>query len=730
MGIGDFISGIFGSNNKQADQVNPYQTNSNAYQYGGAPGGAAAVAGGYRGYANNYNAGAANGFGTAYNSLNDANASRAEQNDALAMARARAQGQDLISQKITAQQQQQLAAQQASQAASARGPAALALSQQGAAANTAQGQSQLGAQGAIAGAQEQLANQQAYAQQAAGIRGLDLGAVGAGTNLGAAQGQLGLGYSGLENNVNQSQLTAQMNEQAQQSANYNAAHGIQAGAAGQNAATAQQNALGLVGVATGAAGGIGGLGGKAVGGAVHGSRPYLVGEQDPELVIPKHPGFVMNALQTAEVLGAPPTPQQLASLTPEQRHTLSVMRSPAPSNGQLRAREPAPMAREDGGPVYGMPTAAAPTWGTQTVPQAAEARGAEDGARWAQAQDAAKAQAIQDSLNYNYDVGGEQMAARRAVAAQTIANADRNRALGLYDNVEQDPEEAGAERQARYALGKDKQAAAAAKQSAPKQAPTETDKAYAEGRKLGARLSTVGSGLQSMAGQVDTGYHAPGAVAGPTLLALPTYQAREMGGPLVPSMTPPGEFDAGNGEILKDSGGMDPGASYRAMSDISTQYMRHGGSNPMGPASFAREEGGPVASKLDPRVSAAGHSALATFLNVLQPAQVSGAVQIGRNLANEAVQAANGLVAPPPALATRQPRAAVVLAPTSAIAVGTGHRTPEGVEIVPQDQRATLIHAGPVEVPEKVVSGARAYGGPISPAAKRKPAPKKRGKKK
>lgn len=56
------------------------------------------------------------------------------------------------------------------------------------------------------------------------------------------------------------------------------------------------------------------VGAKAKGGDVAGEQPYLVGEEGPELVVPNKPGFVMTALQTAALRGAPPTKQQADTL--------------------------------------------------------------------------------------------------------------------------------------------------------------------------------------------------------------------------------------------------------------------------------------------------------------------------------------------------------------------------------------------------------------------------------
>lgn len=87
-----------------------------------------------------------------------------QQQQSLDMLRARAMGQvPSIAQQSTQQSMGQLASQQGAMAASARGPAALALAQQQAAGNIAHGQQNLAGQGAIAAAQERLAAEGAYA---------------------------------------------------------------------------------------------------------------------------------------------------------------------------------------------------------------------------------------------------------------------------------------------------------------------------------------------------------------------------------------------------------------------------------------------------------------------------------------------------------------------------------------------------------------------------------------
>ena len=241
-----------GQNKRTAGQFYGSQGyDPNASQYGGHPGGAAAAAQGYGNQANTYNNGAQYGYGRGnagvelgYGALqNESQQARAEQMNALALARGRATGQvPSISGQIADEQARRLAQQQASAAASARGPAALALAQQNAANNTATGQSQIANQAGIAGAQERLAAEQAYANQAGNIRSGDVGVAnsafgGAGTAYSGAgsQGGLGATYSGLQNQVNTAQLNAGVQNQGILAGSYT-------GAEQSNQRTGDQNA--------------------------------------------------------------------------------------------------------------------------------------------------------------------------------------------------------------------------------------------------------------------------------------------------------------------------------------------------------------------------------------------------------------------------------------------------------------------------------------------------------
>lgn len=251
-GVGKALGGVgdIGHNNFQAqDYAHSGEEDPNAFDYGGWSGGAAEAADRYANTSNAYTAGAQGAFGGAGTVLGEANAdrdaaygARGSEADALGLMADRAHGQDLIANKIAAQQANTLQAQQQSAAAGARGPAALALAQQGAAANTSAGQAQIASGAEIAGAQEQLANEQAYLGGAGTIRGQDINQMGATTGLGSAytqagtaQGQLGLGYTGAEQNVQNAQLNAQTQKQNIQAQSQSGTNATNAGVSTANA---------------------------------------------------------------------------------------------------------------------------------------------------------------------------------------------------------------------------------------------------------------------------------------------------------------------------------------------------------------------------------------------------------------------------------------------------------------------------------------------------------------
>lgn len=309
MGIGDWVSGVFGSENKAF--ANTPETDPNAYQYGGRAGYAQETADRYRSTAEQ----AQSRQGVTADSL-QADKSRASQQTMANAMKQRALGQTpSIAQMQADRQMQQAAAAQGSQAASARGAAGMALAQQGAANNIAN------AQGAISGqAQINAANERMQAEQAAfgafgNMRGQDAQQAQFNAQMADAQrarnDAMTMGMSQMENQVQTTQLGAQMNQQAQQAANQLGAASINAGVAGQNASMAQQNGQGLFSMGQSAAGAVAGA--LADGGPMKGKsdKPYLVGERGPELVVPKKDAVVIPAEETQQIL----SPANIATST-------------------------------------------------------------------------------------------------------------------------------------------------------------------------------------------------------------------------------------------------------------------------------------------------------------------------------------------------------------------------------------------------------------------------------
>lgn len=129
-----------------------------------------------------------------------------------------------IAQMQADRQMGQLAAAQNSAAASARGPAAIALAQQNAMGATQAGSANISANAQIAAAQERLAAEQAAFGAHSGIRGGDQAGQNLEQSFAGKQGdldlgmrgmndQFALGMSGLEHSVYQDQLGAGVNQQ-------------------------------------------------------------------------------------------------------------------------------------------------------------------------------------------------------------------------------------------------------------------------------------------------------------------------------------------------------------------------------------------------------------------------------------------------------------------------------------------------------------------------------------
>lgn len=717
MGIGDFISGIFGSKNEEHAQG--YNVDPNAYQYGGHAGGAdqAAGAAAFQGGVNNaaqssYNNQQNNLYNRGNQGLDQSNAAlgmatdaRGAQSDALAMARARATGQaPSIAQMQADRAMQQSVAAQQSQAASARGPAGLALAQQGAAGNIAANQQNIAGQSAIAAAQERLAAEQAYAGQAQGIRATDLGQVGAANQtagtafgagaqsgqLGLGAGQLGLGYSQLGNQIQSTQLAAQMNQQAQASSNALGAQGINAGVGGQNASMNQSNAFGALGLVSGGLGGAsslgGGAGGKAVGGHTSGGHPYLVGEQGPELIVPKKDGFVFTAPQTQFLM---------QTMTPQQRRALG---------GGVDG-----YARAGGGPVQGSPGwldsymasqgAVAPaTTGSVDLPaqqQASAAFGPEA--------DAARQQRI---AQYEQDLATRGTNPETGYDGTGYVNG-LNIAHGVYGANGAAPALDDSTRAGLKAGG----VAVQTPKSEDKPAPKKEEE---KGSAMKALAGKASDQLTAMGQKIDTSYHGPTGYAAPVLIPLP---GRAFGGPIQAGGDPYGSMALGGG-----GGGMDVMGSLAKTNAIDTQYMK----SPGGLVSFAREEGGPVKAGgvtfVPENGRKAGEGIAGGWSNILKGAGgvvVNGA--LGAMAQSPAAQAlryvAEPVIAPQVQAVAQHPVASVLAGPGGELAIeavtkpanAAGRAAAERANA--EDAAAAAAAAG--------VAGARAMGGAVR--GKKKP---------
>lgn len=336
--MGGIVSSIMGSDNEftaKSREVNP-----NSYEYGGHANGARIESENMKRLANQ--AQDRQGVGINYRDANyDRTMGQWARNDQNSMAglmaaRARGQvpsiagmqaGEDMRRLQAGAQQQMQTAnAAQASAAASARGAAGMALAQQNAANNVANAQGQIGQsvsdaamgisnQAQINAAQERMMAEQAAMGAYSNIRQGDAASQGMAAQQAQAQAQMSDAQRARNDqydmqmrqnamNVNLAQLQARQNREAQQSANDNAAQGINAGVSAQNAATnagAGAAGAGAVGGALQAGSSMFG-GGKAAGGPVLGSQAYLVGERGPELVIPARDATVIPADRTREIL--------------------------------------------------------------------------------------------------------------------------------------------------------------------------------------------------------------------------------------------------------------------------------------------------------------------------------------------------------------------------------------------------------------------------------------------
>lgn len=210
---------------QQAAQQAQYE---GRFQYGGHAGGAFEAANRYNqaGIWGQSRPGERIDYSGANYDRQQAGNSRAEQGNAMGLMRARAYGQVPSIAGMQAQRDiGRATADQTSIAAGARGPAGLALAQQGAANNSANAISSISNQAQINGAMERERAEGAYFNAASGMRGGDFQAGGMAAQQAQAQAQMNqaardandryqLGMTGFETGVQNAQLGAQGNKVA------------------------------------------------------------------------------------------------------------------------------------------------------------------------------------------------------------------------------------------------------------------------------------------------------------------------------------------------------------------------------------------------------------------------------------------------------------------------------------------------------------------------------------
>ncbi len=533
MGLGDWVSSIFGSKNEFKAQAP--EVNSNAYQYGGRPGGADDAANRYQqaGQVAQGRQAAQAGYGNANEDRANQLMARQGQAQIAQSQLARAMGRTPSIAGMQAQQDMQRAqAAQMAAAASARGPAALALAQQQAANNTANAFGQISGQARVNAAQERLAAEQAAGGQFANMRGGDLASQGQSAqqdqfNAGLQMQQRGLNdayqlqMAQNEMGVRNAQLTAGMNQQAQQSANALGAAGINAGVGGQNAAMNQSNAMGLLGLGQSAARSIAGA--RAAGGPVRRGFNYLVGEQGAEaLATPQ--GTQMVGQQGPEVV----TPQQDGVVIPNhalrtwgtgpddpaaQRAYPELQAAGEGLNRALEQTRQATFNPASGG--YG---------GNMAIAGLSPGLRNDDGSYQ-----------MQRNANGAVTTAAEPLQ-RKDREDVALARAKENEGIELSEEEERKTNAA----QGRLAT-------------------------EAKGKRKGRLATVLGDGakrMEKMASAVDVGYHGPsGYQAGPQLLALP---GRAMGGP-VQAGQPYAMGEMGPELLVPTSGAGAPGSLARVM---------------------------------------------------------------------------------------------------------------------------------------------------------------------
>ncbi len=255
----------------------------NKFEYGGRPGGADEAAGRFQQGEAGYMRNAGDLMSQAHEDRTLGLQARGQQQQAANLMINRAQGRDLVSDRMAQGARNDLTSRLQSSVASARGPAGLANAQSDAMAAGAQGLGQINQNATTAGMQEQAAAEGAAFGAASGMRGGDEASRQAGLGGSAQQGGLGVQYGGLHNQVRANQLQGGVAQQQTLSQSETARDQMNNAAAqaskGRDAALANQ----MISTGGSIVSGIAKM--AADGGAISAGDKVLVGERGPEMVV-------------------------------------------------------------------------------------------------------------------------------------------------------------------------------------------------------------------------------------------------------------------------------------------------------------------------------------------------------------------------------------------------------------------------------------------------------------
>lgn len=565
MGIGDWLSDVFGSKNKEKvnDTANPVNVNANAYQYGGQPGGADAAANRYQA-----NGEQAQGRGAAQADFSGAqpdfrgaqpdyastqrwegasDQSRNQQGQAANLMMSRAMGQqpsiagqqasqDIGMLQQNAQNQARAAqASQGAQAASARGAAGVALAGQTAANNTANAQSAIGhsaaqatqnisGQAQVNAAQERSQAEQAAFGAASGMRQGDTGMANDqaqraqfNANLGTNQQQFKatLG-SGQQQFNTQMQDTQRGRNDAMQLGMTQAEMGVrgqQLGASQNEQAQRSANSMGAIGINAGVGGqnasmnqsNVMGLMGAAA--KVYGGAAGAAAEGGPV-----HGGRPYIVGERGPELIVPPKDGVVIP-----NHMLGHPDAhPQVFNVSPQVIDDAPDAADT----------VLSTWGNKpgmTTDEADESIARRSDRASAQNQErAARAVSREERLNTTTAAPGSKFATVTSpVDSQNARDRDTMARAGAYEaqGAEQSGRDKYEAQGAEYRLDNDRKAKGATSKAKPAPAT------------LSSAIGSLGSDISQGAGRIDTAYHGPsGGFVPPQLIQV--SGARASGGPV------------------------------------------------------------------------------------------------------------------------------------------------------------------------------------------------------